>query len=394
MDNFTLHMYTEIVFGKDAELQIGKKVAEHGGTKAMLVYGKGSIQRSGLYDRVANALSDEGIPFVELGGVQANPLLSKAREGVKLAKEENVDFLIGLGGGSAIDTAKGIALGIANDVDFWQEYYLKKLKPPRMTPVGVVCTLPATGTECSRSSVLRDAESGVKSGFMHAPCRPVFAMMNPELAYTLPPYQIAAGAADIFAHALERYFHSGESSIADGFGESVMRSVVKYSQTAVTEPTNYQAMAELTLASAMAHSDITGMGHGNLGLDSTCHSLERAMGGVFNTTHGEGLAVVMPAWMDYVANKGKYEKQAQIAENVFGVSPDPENPLRTALEGSRRMRAWLAKLGLASTLSEMGIGENDIMTLVNNETTLPGGAAGSYYPIGKDDFEAIYRSVR
>jgi alcohol dehydrogenase YqhD (iron-dependent ADH family) len=234
----------------------------------------------------------------------------------------------------------------------------------------------------------------VKASVFHKNCRPVFALINPELAFTLPKYQIAAGAVDVFSHAFERYFYPGNSSIADGFGEAVMRSVLKYSKIAVEQPGDYQAMAELMLASAMAHNDITGMGHGDLGFDGCCHGLERQLGGIFDTTHGEGLSILMPAWMEYIAAKGAYEKQVKFAENVFGVPLNSQNPLQTVREGADRMREWFAQLGLAPTLGKMGIDESGIKAVMDKNFP-PGNTQtfGAYYPLDSKDFENIYRSV-
>ena len=283
MENFQYHMYTDIVFGKGAEKQVAKKVKEYGGTKVMLVYGGGSVKRSGLYDIVVAELNDAGIPFIELGGVQPNPRLSLVKKGLEQAKAEGADFFLAVGGGSVIDTAKAIALGMVYGDDFWK-IFQKKLVPTQMAPVGTIHTISATGSETSRSSVIKDdLDTQHKFGFMLEPCRPVFALMNPEWTMTLPAYQTAAGASDIFAHTVERYFAEGDCYLGDKFCEGLLRSVVKYAPIAIKDPKNYDAHAELMLAGSFSHNDTTGLGR--LGMDGSCHGLETQVSGLFDTAH-------------------------------------------------------------------------------------------------------------
>ena len=392
MDNFRLRLYTDIVFGKGVEAQAGKKIREYGGTKVMLVYGGGSIKRSGLYDIVIKSLQEEGLPFIELSGVKANPLLSVVYQGIETAKQEGVDFFLAVGGGSAIDTAKGIALGMAYDGDVW-DFYSKKRVPTQMYPVGVIHTISAAGSETSRSTVLVRDKDHFKSGNMGENNRPIFALMNPEWTYTLPAFQTAAGAADIIAHVFERYFFPHDSYLGDQFSEGVMRTVIRYAPIAIQEPKNYEARAELMLAGAFAHNDIAGIGNRDKLQDGNCHRLEAQMSGNFDTTHGAGLAVVMPAWLEYVAQRGDHAQLVNFAVNVFGVENNPADSLGVALEGARRFRKWLTGIGMPATLTELGIPKDKLPELLEKAAPKDGATVGTHFPLGAQDFERIYNMV-
>jgi alcohol dehydrogenase YqhD (iron-dependent ADH family) len=349
--NFSFHMDTEIVFGRDTEGEVGRLVKKYGGTKAMLVYGSGSIKRSGLYDRVTKSLDAAGIPFAELCGVRANPARSLAEEGVRIAIAEGVDFLLGVGGGSAIDTAKAIACGVVNGGDMWQ-FFLGK--PAEKTlPVGTVVTIAAAGSETSRSCVIvDDMDTGLKKSFWAF--RPRFAIMNPELTYTLSPWQTASGCADIFAHTYMRYFSNYPSFLGDRYGESTMQTVVKYAPIAIADPENYEARAEILLASSMSHCDLMMIGRPSQSAGGE-HALESQFSGHYNTTHGAGLAVVMPALLKYFVLHGtdrQIARVTQFAEKVFGV--------RSPKLGIERFSAWLRDLKLPQTLSELGVPNDDL----------------------------------
>ena len=389
MENFQYHMYTDIVFGKGAEKQVANKVKEYGGTKVLLVYGGGSVKRSGLYDTVVSALNDAGLPFVELGGVQPNPRLSLVKKGLELAKKEGCDFFLGIGGGSVIDTAKAIALGMVYGDDFWK-IYQKKLVPTQMAPVGTIHTISATGSETSRSSVIKDdLDTQHKFGFMLEPCRPVFALMNPELTMSLPVYQIAAGATDVFAHTVERYFAEGDCYLGDKFCEGLLRSVVKYAPVAIKDPKNYEAQAELMLAGSFSHNDTTGLGRN--GMDGSCHGLETQVSGLFDTAHGAGLAVIMPAWMEYMINTQEDIHQfVKFATNVFDVEFDPAHMKAVALEGVKRFRAWLKEIGMPLTFAELGV--TDVAKLLEH-TCKKDGAVGHHSPLHYEDVKTIFYSV-
>ena len=391
--NFNFHMYTEIVFGKDTQAQVAELVKKHGGSKVMFVYGGGSIKRSGLYDTVVKSLDDGGIPFVELGGVKPNPLCSLVDKGYKLALAEKVDFMLGVGGGSAIDTAKGIALAIANDGEYWQFY--NGTPATKMAPVGVIHTIAAAGSETSRSSVLVDDATRQKKGFLWAPCRPVFAIMNPELTYTVSKYQTGAGAADIFAHTVSRYFTAAASALGDEYAEGTMRTVVKYGPIAVECPGDYEARAELMLAGSFSHNDVTGIGRdAERGGE---HGLESQLSGYYDTAHGAGLAVVMPAWLQYIADNGSADQVARVARfgvKVFGADPDMSDVKATADDGLRRFRSWIKSIGMPLTLRELGVPATDLGAVVDRcMDNWGGGPVAGYMPLDRGAVEAIFASV-
>jgi alcohol dehydrogenase YqhD (iron-dependent ADH family) len=391
--NSEFNMYTENVFGKGTEAKVGKLVKKYGGKKVLLVYGGGSIKKSGLYDRVVKSLNAEKIPFVEFGGVKPNPRRSFAEKGLKLAIREKVDFLLGVGGGSAIDTAKGIALGLANGGEFWKFYTGTPAK--KMAPLGTIHTLSATGTENSRSSVLvDDGKANVKHGFMWEPGRPVFAIMNPELTYSVNTWQTGAGAADIFAHTLMRYFMRGASTLADEFGEGVLRTVIKFGPIAVANPNDYEARAELMMAGAYSHNDVTSIGR--TGPMAGEHALEEQLSGYYDTTHGAGLAVVMPPMLQYFVNHGNAEQTARVAQfgiKVFGVIADLADVKAVANEGINRFRSWLKALGMPLTLKELGIPRKDLDAVIQRCVETTGGIIHGYLDMDKKAITEIFSSV-
>ena len=391
--NFDFHMYTEIIFGKNTQTQVGNLVKKHGGRKVLFVYGGGSIKRTGLYEDVVNSLNAADIPFAELGGVRPNPLCSLVDQGYKLALAEDIDFLLGVGGGSAIDTAKGIALALANGGDYWQFY--NGTPATQMAPVGVIHTIAAAGSETSRSSVLVDDATRQKKGFMWEPCRPVFAIMNPELTYTVSKYQTGAGAADIFAHTVSRYFTGAASALGDEYAEGTMRTVVKYGPIAVACPDDYEARAELMLAGSFSHNDVTGIGRdADRGGE---HGLESQLSGFYDTAHGAGLAVVMPAWLQYIADNGSADQVARIARfgvKVFGADPDMSDIKATADDGLRRFRAFIRSIGMPLTLGELGIPQSDLDDIVDRcMENWDGGPVAGYMPLDRRAVQAIFASV-
>jgi alcohol dehydrogenase YqhD (iron-dependent ADH family) len=391
--DFTFHMYTEIVFGKNTETRAGELVKKYGGTKALLVYGGGSIKRSGLYDTVVKSLKDSGVPFAELGGVRPNPLRSLVDYGYKLALAENVDFLLGVGGGSAIDTAKGIALALANGGDYWQFY--NGTPATKMAPVGVIHTIAAAGSETSRSSVLVDDGTRQKKGFMWAPCRPLFAIMNPELTYTVSKYQTGAGVSDVFAHTVSRYFTAAASALGDEYAEGTMRTAVKYGPIAVECPENYEARAEIMLAGSFSHNDVTGIGRD--AARGGEHGLESQLSGYYDTAHGAGLAVVMPAWLQCIADHGDADQVARVARfgvKVFGADPDLSDVKATADDGLRRFRAWIKSIGMPLTLRELGVPKPDLNDVIERcLDNWGGGPVAGYMPLYRDAVAEIFASV-
>ena len=391
--NFNLQLYTEIVFGKYTEANAGALVKKHGGTKVLLVYGGGSIKKSGLYARVVQSLNEADVPFVELAGVKPNPRRSLVDQGIALGKTEKADFLLAVGGGSTLDTAKAIGYAMLYDGDWW-DLYTGKAKPAGMAPVGSINTIAAAGSETSTSSViLDDLDTHIKRSCNTQYGRPVFAIMNPELTYTVSPYQTGAGTVDIFAHTLERYFYQDDCSLADSLAAGVLRNVIKYGPIAYREPTNYEARAELMLTGSFAHNDITGIGHA--GRRGGPHRLEGPLSSAYDTAHGAGLAVVMPAWLKFVADRSDKGcvRVAKLAIEVFGVAPDLADLRLVAYEGIERFRAWIRVMGMPLTLCELGLSEQDVLTLpdmvrVNADGVLPG-----YELMTNDDFKAFYPTI-
>ena len=393
--NFNLHLYTDILFGKDTEKEVGKMVRKHGGSRVMIVYGGGSVKKSGLFDRVTKALKDEGLYYIEFGGVKPNPLRSYAEKGMKIAKDEKIDFMLGLGGASSIDTAKAIAISLANNGEYWKFYIGTELK--KMGPVGTIHTMAAAGSETSRSSVLvDDLESKHKFGFMWACGRPVFAIMNPELTYTVPPYQTAVGATDIFAHTFNRYFTKDTpvSHLGDEFAEGLMRNVMRYAPIAIANPTNYEARAELMMSASFGHNDITWIGRD--GPRGSEHMLEHQLSGHYDTPHGAGLAVIMPAWLQYLIDNGNAEivaRVAQFAVKVFGVNPDMHDLKATANAGLALFRSWIRSLGMPLTLDELGVPKAELKDMVKRTVDNANGKIAGLIDLDEKAITAIYTSM-
>ena len=388
--NFSFHMDSEIVFGRDTENEASRLVKKYGGTKVMIVYGSGSIKRSGLLERVTNSLTESNIMFTELGGVEPNPKCSLVRDGISLAIDEKVDFVLGIGGGSSIDTAKAIALGAANEGDFLQ--FFRGKKPEKTLPFGTIVTIAASGSETSRSCVLvDDIETGLKISLWSYRAR--FAIMNPELTYTVSAYQTAAGAVDILSHTYMRYFSNYPSYFGDRIGEAAMKTVVKYAPLALEDPMSYEARAELLLAGSLSHCDLMFIGRpeGNSGGE---HSLESQLSGHYNTTHGAGLAVLMPALLKYFSHNGteqQLEKLARFATSVFDVSPDPAaTSSYIAARGIVRFYDWLRSLDMPTTLTELGIPKNEIDDMVARCLVARGPVVSGFINLDKKAVTEIY----
>jgi len=393
--NFNLCLYTDVLFGKDTEKETGKMIRKHGGQRVMVVYGGGSVKKSGLFDRVTQAIKDQGLHFVEFGGVQPNPRRSLVEKGIKIAQDEKIDFMLGLGGGSSIDTAKAIALALANNGEYWK--FFKGIPAEKMAPTGTIHTIAAAGSEMSRSSVLvDDIEKGHKLGFMWDPCRPIFAIMNPELTYSVSPYQTAAGSVDVLAHSVNRYFmkEMHASRLGDEFAEGLMRTVIKYTSIAVAKPDDYEARAELMLAASFSHNDL--MAIGRTGLRGSEHPLEHQLSGHYDTAHGAGLAVVIPGWLQYIVENGSPEKVARVAQfgvSVFGVRPDMADPKATANAGLEALRAWVRSIGMPNTLAELGVPRADIPAIVKRVVEAHNGKIIGLMDLEEKAITEIYNSI-
>ena len=390
MIDFNYWSPTYIAFGRGKESRTGELVRRFGGHKALLHYGGGSAVRSGLLGRVKASLGDAGVGFVELGGVKPNPRSSLIEEGVRLAIAEGVDFLLAVGGGSVVDSSKAIAIGAANGGE-WRRYYVGrevKVKPaiPAALPVGVVLTIAAAGSEGSPNSVVNLEPENLKRAAGGDILRPKFAVMNPELTMSLPPFQTACGLADMFAHLCERYFSpTADVVLSDNLCEAVMRAVVEEGAKVMADPTDYQARANIMWAGTLAHNDVCGAGRVQ---DWSSHGIEHELSALYDCAHGAGLAVVMPAWMTYVhaADDARF---ARFARNVFGVGVG-ESDAKAALDGIAAFRAWLKSLGLPLNFAELGASEEDIPLLVR-KLNLSGNTLGGFMQLADDDVAAIYR---
>ena len=390
MTDFSFWSPTYFAFGRGAEARTGELVRRFGGRKALLHYGGRSAVASGLIDRVKSSLAEAGVEFVELGGVKPNPRSSLVEEGVGLALEEGVDFLLAVGGGSVIDSAKGIAIGAANGGE-WRRFYVGrevKVRPaiPAALPVGVVLTIAAAGSEASTNSVVNLEPENLKRAAGGDILRPKFAVMNPELTMTLPPFQTACGLADMFAHLCERYFSpTKDVALTDNLCEAVMKTVIEESAKVMADPNDYQARANIMWAGTLAHNDICGAGRVQ---DWASHGIEHELSALYDCAHGAGLAVVMPAWMTYV-HATDDARFARFARNVFGVGIG-ESDADAALSGIGAFRRWLKSLGLPLTFAELGAREEDIPLLVKT-LNLSGNTLGGFRPLDEADVAAIYR---
>lgn len=393
MAGFTYYTPTKVVFGKETEQQTGKLVKAAGAQKVLIHYGSGSVIRSGLLDRVKETLCKEEIEYVELGGVVPNPRLSLVYEGIELAKREGVDFILAVGGGSVIDSAKAIGYGVANEGDVW-DFYDRKRTADACVPIGVILTIAATGSEMSDSSVITKEEGWVKRGYNSDLCRPVFAIMNPELTMTLPDYQTACGCADILMHTMERYFTNGDQmEITDSMAEALMRTVMENALILVNEPDNYDARAEIMWAGSLSHNGLTGCG--STDKDFATHGLEHEIGGMFDVAHGAGLTAIWGSWARYVY-RDCLHRFSRFAVNVMQIDLKDKEEEMVALEGIEAMEEFFRKINLPVTMKELGIEPTDeqIEELARKCSVACGGKKGSAKVLKESDMKIIYEMAR
>ena len=387
MDNFTFYSPTYFVFGRGTENEAAHYVTRFGGTKVLIHYGGGSVKRSGLLDRVKASLEASDIPYIELGGAMPNPRSGLVYEGIDLCRKEGVDFILAVGGGSAIDSAKAIAAGVPYDGDFW-DFYSKDMVITEALPVGTILTLAAAGSEGSSSSVITHEDGMLKRGASGDAIRPVFSILNPELTFTLPPEQTANGVADIMAHVFERYFtNTKDVEVTDRLCEAVLLTMIKESPKAIKNPEDYGARANIMWAGMVAHNNLCGVGREQ---DWSSHGMEHELSALYDVAHGAGLAVMFPAWMKYVM-KHDVNRFAQIAVRVWGCHMDYANPENTALEGIKRLEEFWGSLGLPLNFRELGAREEDIPFMVKNIGLKEGEHLGNFVPLYNEDIEKIYR---
>ena len=387
---FSYFTPTKVIFGKGTETNVAGLIREFGGKKVLIHYGGGSVIRSGLLQRVTDALKEAGIPFVTLGGAVPNPRLGLVYEGIELCRKENVDFLLAVGGGSAIDSAKAIGYGVANEGDVW-DFYDYKRKPAACLPLGVILTIAATGSEMSDSSVITKEEGLVKRGCNSDYCRPKFAIMNPELTMTLPDYQTSCGCADILMHTMERYFtNGGNMEITDALAEGLLRTVMKNAEILVKDPKNYDARAEVMWAGSLSHNGLTGCG--NDGGDWMTHKLEHELGGLYDVAHGAGLTAVWGGWARYVY-RDCLPRFKKFAMNVMGIEPAGSDE-ETALKGIEAMEAFFRRIHMPTNLRELGVSatEEDLKTMAHKCAVGVNGAKGSARLLREEDMLAIFKA--
>ena len=393
MKNFQYYAPTRVVFGKGTENKVGKLIKQFGGSRVLVHYGGQSAVKSGLIDRVKAALDEEGLFHVELGGVVPNPHLGKVMEGVALAKENDIDFLLAVGGGSVIDATKAIAYQLADpDNDVW-ELFAHERNAAGCLPVASILTIAAAGSEMSNSCVITNEETGEKRAYDDDLARPKFAIMDPELTMTLPPYQTASGCTDIMMHTMERYFvGDGTMELTDQIAEALLRTVMRYAVVLKEEPENYEARAEIMWAGSLAHNDLTGLGGG--GGDWCCHMLEHELGGMFDVTHGAGLAAVWPSWARYVF-RDCMDRFTRFAVNVMGVDPEGKSDEEIALAGISAMEELYHSIDMPVGLKKLGIDPSDeqIAQLAAGCAKAVGGSRGTAKMLYEEDFAKIYKEA-
>ena len=387
MNNFTFYNPARIVFGKDTESQVGELTKTYG-SKVLVHYGGQSAKASGLLERVLKSLKDANMTVYELGGVKPNPRVSLVKEGIELCKKEKIDVILAVGGGSVIDSAKGVALGALMDEDVW-DYYLYGKTVEKVLPLGVVLTIPAAGSESSTSSVLTNDESLIKRGLGSPLFIPKFAIINPELHMTLPAFQTACGIVDMTAHLLERYFTQVEhNDLTDRLIEANIKAIINNAPLVMQEPNNYDARAEIAFCGTLAHNGLFSVGRVG---DWASHSIEHELSAKYDIAHGAGLAMIIPWWMRHVYTEGVY-KFVQFAQRVFDVQMDARYPEAFVLEGIRRLELFFQSLDLKTDTTSLPIDEavidemTDKIFVARTSDTL-----GFFKPLTKKDIKQIYR---
>ena len=388
MDNFTFCSPTEFIFGRDAQSRVGLALAQRGASRVMIVYGSDRIKNSGLLSEIQASISQADIECVEYGGIQPNPTADSVYEGIALAVKDGVDFILAVGGGSPIDAAKAIALGAVYSGDFW-DFYNGKEKPQFALPVGVVLTIPAAGSEGSGNSVITNEKTHQKISVRYPDLlRPRFAVMNPELTMSLPWEQTANGIVDMMAHIFERYFsNTTGTQLVDAYSEAILRTVMDEAMTLRLNPDDYDARANVMWAGTLAHNGICGVGKEE---DWSSHRLEHEVSAFYHVAHGAGLAVIIPAWMEFCAHRNP-DKLWRFAINVMSIDPAGKTTDEIIDEGISELKNFYHDLDMTTNLKTLIGQEPDIPAMVQNLETIVGKTLGSYVPLSMDDCAEIYR---
>jgi len=385
MNNFKFCSPTEFVFGKNTEKNVAALVKKYGGKKVLIHYGGGSIIKSGLLAEVESCLQNEFIEYVLLGGAQPNPIDTLVYKGIDLCRKEKVDFILAVGGGSAIDSAKAIAAGVPYAGDFWN-FFDRTVTINQALPIGTVLTIPAAGSEVSESMVITKVDGALKRGAGSNLIRPVFSIMNPVLTYTLPSFQTACGLADMMAHVMERYFtQTPNVDITDRTCEAVLLTVIKEGPIAIAEPENYAARANIMWAGTMAHSGICGVGRAE---DWSSHNLEHELSALYDVAHGAGLAVMFPAWMEYVYTSN-IDRFVQFATRVWNI-PETGDKKEIALKGIQALKDFFASIGLPVNFEQLNAKKEDIDKLIDTLKINTGGKLGAFRELDMEDARQIY----
>ena len=394
MKDFHYYAPTEVVFGKESEEQVAHLVKKYGGTKVLVHYGGQSAIKSGLLDKICNLLEADGIHYIKLGGVVPNPRLSLARQGIELCRQHDVDFILAVGGGSVIDSAKCIAYGVCMDEDVWNLYLGRAQAPTTMLPVACVLTIPAAGSEMSEASVITNEDGDVKLGYSNNLSRPKFAIMNPERTFTLPPYQTAAGVTDMMMHTMERYFtHDDDMDLTTELAETVLRSMTNAIFAVLKNPTDYRYRAQIMWGGSLAHNGLTGCGVAD---DWATHQLEHELSGMFDVTHGAGLAAIWPSWARYVMHEN-LSRFVRFAVNVMDVPNDFTDPEGTALKGIQAMERFYKAIGMPINIRELigrDITDDEIREMTRKCSRNYQATCGAFKVLHASDMEAIYQMAR
>lgn len=386
MNDFKYYAPTRYIFGRDAQKNVGGMSAEFLGEKVLVVYGQSSAKKSGLLDQVLTSLKEQGVERVEFGGIMPNPTDGPVRKGIEICRQEGVTGILAVGGGSVIDTAKAIAAGVLYDGDFW-DFYSGRAVPEKALPIGVVLTIPAAGSEGSGNSVITREEDLRKVSIRteHV-LRPVFALINPELSYTLPAYQTACGVVDMMAHIFERYFTPTEGTeVTDRISEGLLKAIIEDAPKILANPLAYDPRANIMWAGTLAHNGICGCGKAE---DWSSHGMEHEISALYNVAHGAGLAVIFPAYMTYMAEH-KPLRVAMMARNVFGIDVTDDN--EAALKGVEKLKEFFKSIGMPLTMQELGVENPDIELMVKKLHENKGETFGAYYPLTSEETRAIYK---
>ena len=387
MNDFTFYAPTYFAFGRKSEQAVGSLVKRFGGTKVLIHYGGGSVKQNGVFDKVTASLAEYNIPYLELGGVMPNPRSGLVYKGIELCRREGIDFVLAVGGGSAIDSAKAIAAGASYEGDFW-DFYSKGKPVNKALKIGTVLTIAAAGSEGSPDSVITHEEGMFKRGASGEALRPVFSILNPEFTCTLNAYQTACGITDIMAHVCERYFsNTKDVEVTDRLCEGVLKTMITESPKVIANLDDYEARANIMWAGMVAHNNICGVGREQ---DWSSHQIEHELSSMYDVAHGAGLAVIMPAWMTHVMSHD-ISRFAQFAVRVWDVDMNFSSPEITALQGIERFRAFLVSIGMPKNFEEIHANEKDIPELVRHLGVTDQDRIGGFVKLGSSDVESIYR---